>query len=600
MPGSGPDHSDDTDFANADRGLIARLQPGQVKDDNGRVVWDADAYAFLDGECPSTANPSLWRQARLCAKQGLFEVTEGIYQVRGLDLSNMTLVEGDQGVLVIDPLVSAEPARAGLRLYREHRGDRPVSGVIYSHSHADHFGGVGGVTDGTVPILAPAGFMQHAVAENVYAGPAMARRGLFHAGSHLETGPRGQIGVGLGQTSSFGTVTLIAPNRDITRTGQEEVVDGVRIVFQMTPGTEAPAEMNFYFPEHRALCMAENATHNLHNILTLRGAPVRDARIWSRYLDESVELFAHESDVLFASHHWPTWGTDNLVAFLRQQRDLYAYLHDQTLRLMNQGYVGTEIAEHLQMPPGLDGEWHTRGYFGSVSHNVKAIYQRYMGWFDGNPAHLWEHPPEEEARRYVECMGGVDEVVRKADGYRDHGDLRFAATLLNHAVFADPGHERARAALAGVYERLGFGAENGTWRNFYLQGAAELRRGKPDLPPNLGAGMAAALSVDQLFESLAIRVNGPKAWEEHFVIDWVFTDRDTTYRTTLSNGALTTREKPRRGEPDLTITLNKFRLLRLLAGKGTEGMGFSGDEGLLDRLLGLLDRPDPAFDIVTP
>ncbi|GAA1459343.1 MBL fold metallo-hydrolase [Nocardiopsis exhalans] len=600
MTGNGPDHSDDTDFANADRGLIARLEPGQVRDDSGRVVWDADAYDFLEGECPDSADPGLWRQSQLCSRQGLFEVTEGIYQIRGLDLSNMTLVEGDQGVLVIDPLISAEPARTGLELYRAHRGDRPVSGVIYSQSHVDHFGGVGGVTDGTVPILAPAGFMEHAVSENVYTGPAMARRGLFHTGSHLEAGPRGHIGVGLGLSRSSGTVTLIAPNRSITRTGQEEVVDGVRIVFQMTPGPEASTEMNFYFPEHRALCMAENATHNLHDILTLRGAPVRDARVWSRYLDESIALFANDSDVLFASHHWPTWGTDEIVAFLRQQRDLYAYLHDQTLRLINQGYVGMEIAEHLQLPPGLEREWHTRGYHGSVSHNVKAIYQRYMGWFDGNPAHLWEHPPEEAARRYVECMGGIDEVVRKADGYRDRGDLRFAATLLNHAVFTDPGHARARAALAGVYERLGFGSESATWRNFYLQGAAELRRGKPDLSPTLGTGMAAALSVDQLFESVAIRVNGPKAWEEYFVIDWVFTDMDTTYRTTLSNGALTTREKPRRGEPDLTITLNKFRLLRLLAGKGTEGMSFSGDEQLLDRLLGLLDQPDPTFDIVTP
>ncbi|MFE9242967.1 alkyl/aryl-sulfatase [Nocardiopsis sp. NPDC006938] len=600
MTGHGPDHSDDTDFANAERGLVARLSPGQVRDADGRVVWDADAYAFLQGECPDTANPSLWRQSQLCAKQGLFEVTEGIYQVRGLDLSNMTLVEGDQGVLVIDPLISAEPARAGLDLYREHRGNRAVSGVIYSHSHVDHFGGVGGVTDGTVPILAPVGFLENAVAENVHAGPAMARRNLFHTGSRLEVGPRGQIGVGLGQTRSMGTVTLIAPNREITRTGQEEVVDGVRIVFQMTPGTEAPTEMNFYFPDHRALCMAENVTHNLHNILTLRGAQVRDARVWSRYLDESVELFGYESDVLFASHHWPTWGTEKLVELLCQQRDMYAYLHDQTLRLMNRGWVGAEIAEQLRMPPGLEREWHTRGYYGSVNHNVKAIYQRYMGWFDGNPAHLWEHPPEEAALRYVECMGGVDEVLSRAAEFRDRGDLRFAATLLNHAVFAEPGDERAREALAGVYERLGFGSENGTWRNFYLQGAAELRQGRPDLPSNLGTGMAAALSVDQLFESLAIRVNGPRAWDERFAVDWVFTDLDTTYRTTLSNGALTTREKPRRGEPGLTVTLNKFRLLRLLAGKGTEGMAFAGDAELLDRLLGVLDRPDPSFDIVTP
>ncbi|MEC3894151.1 alkyl/aryl-sulfatase [Nocardiopsis sp. LDBS1602] len=598
--GSEPADPVTDDFADADRGLVARLEPGVVKDDRGRVVWDTGAYAFLEEECPDTANPSLWRQSRLCAKQGLYKVTEGIYQVRGLDLSNMTLVEGDQGVLVIDPLISAETARAGLDLYRSRRGDRPVSGVIYSHSHVDHFGGVGGVTEGNVPILAPKDFMENAVSENVYVGPAMARRGLFHTGARIPPGPRGQIGVGLGQAGSTGTVTLIAPNRAITRTGQEEVVDGVRIVFQMTPGTEAPAEMNFYFPEHRALCMAENATHNLHNLLTLRGALVRDARAWSGYLDESIELFAYDSDVLFASHHWPTWGTERLVSFLSLQRDLYAYLHDQTVRMMNQGLVGSEIAETLRMPPGLERSWHTRGYYGSVNHNVKAIYQRYMGWFDGNPAHLWPHPPEAAAVRYVECMGGVAEVVRKAGEYRDRGDLRFAATLLDHAVFSRPDDEEARLALADVYERLGFGAENGTWRNFYLQGAAELREGGQGASIPQVTGLTSALSVDQLFASLAIRVNGPRAWNEYFVIDWVFTDLDTIHRTTLSNGALTSREKPRRGEPDLTVTLNKFRLLRLLAGKGTEGMVFSGDEGLVDRLMGLLDEPDPTFNIVIP
>ncbi|MBR8744103.1 alkyl/aryl-sulfatase [Nocardiopsis sp. MG754419] len=588
------------DFADADRGLIARLDSGRIRDDQGRVVWDTDAYAFLDEDRPDTAHPGLWRQSRLCAEQGLYEVTEGIYQVRGLDLSNMTLVEGDQGVLVVDPLTSAETAHAGLGLYRSRRGDRPVSGVIYSHSHVDHFGGVGGVTDGNVPILAPKGFLEHAVSENVYAGPAMARRGVFHSGSQLRPGPRGRIGVGLGQAGSTGTVTLIAPNRDITRTGQEEVVDGVRIVFQMTPHTEAPAEMNFYFPEHRALCVAENATHNLHNLLSLRGALVRDARSWSRYLDESLELFGHDADVLFASHHWPTWDTDRIVAFLSAQRDLYAYLHDQTVRMMNQGLVGAEIAERFQMPPSLERKWHTRGYHGSVSHNVKAIYQRYMGWFDGNPAHLWQHPPEEAARRYVACMGGVDEVVRMADEYLADGDLRFAATLLDHAVFADPGHGRARAALAGVYERLGFGAENGTWRNYYLQGAAELRQGKRASAVDAGAGVTSALSVEQLFATLAIRIDGPKAWNEHFVIDWVFTDLDTVHRTTLSHGAFTSREKPRWGEPDLAVTLNKFRLLRLLAGKGTEGMSFAGDGTLVDRLMGLLEEPDPVFDVVTP
>lgn len=600
MNGRGPDPDDSEDIADATRGLIARLDPGQIKDARGRVVWDADAYAFLEEECPSTADPSLWLHARLCARQGLFEVTEGVYQIRGLDLSNMTLIEGATGVLVVDPLVAAETASAGLELYRDHRGDLPVTGVIYTHSHVDHFGGVGGVTRGEVPILAPKGFMEHAAAENVYAGPAMRRRGIFQTGTLLPVGPAGQIGFGLGQNTSKGTITLIAPNREIARTGQEEVVDGVRFVFQMTSGAEAPTEVNFYLPDRRALCMADNSVHTMHDILPLRGAPVRDARIWSRYLDEALDLFGHRSDVLFASHNWPTWGTDELITFLSEQRDMYAYLHDQTLRLLNQGLVGSEIAEQVELSPSLRRRWHTRGYHGSVSHNVKAVYQRYMGWFDGNPAHLWEHPPEEQARRYVACMGGVDEVVRKAKAYRDDGDLRFASTLLDHVVFTEPDHMGAREVLAEVYERLGHGAENGNWRNFYLQGAAELRRVAPTRAQGFGMGMTSALTVDQLFDAVAVRVNGPEAWDELFTIDWVFNDLDTTYRTTLSHGALTTRSRPRFGEPDLTVTLNKFRLLRLLAGKGTEGMEFSGDASLVDRLFGLLDEVDQDFDIVVP
>ena len=350
-----PPFEDRTDFEDADRGMIGALEPCVVKDADGRVVWNNDAFGFLRGECPDTANPSLWRQSQLCARHGLYEVADGVYQVRGLDLSNMTLVEGRRGVIVIDPLVSTETAAAALSLYRRHRGGRPVTGVIYTHSHVDHFGGVEGVVSDEVPILAPEGFLEHAVVENVYAGTAMLRRGVYHAGTSLEAGPRGLIGTGLGQTGSTGTVSLLPPTVDITHTGQEETLDGVRIVFQSTPDTEAPSEMNFLFPERRALCMAENATHNLHNILTLRGAVVRDARIWSRYLNEAITLFAADADVAFASHHWPTWGRDRIVRFLSQQRDLYAYLHDQTLRMLNQGWTGSEIAKRMQLPPRSSG-----------------------------------------------------------------------------------------------------------------------------------------------------------------------------------------------------------------------------------------------------
>ncbi len=593
--------SDRADFDDAERGLIGSLDPCVVKDASGRVVWDNDAFSFLAGECPDSASPSLWRQSQLCARQGLFEVTDGIYQVRGLDLSNMTIVEGDRGVIVIDPLISTETAAAALALYRAHRGDRPVTGVIYTHSHGDHFGGVRGVVTGDVPILAPAGFMGHAVEENVYAGGAMNRRAVYMYGAELPKSPVGQIGAGLGMTTSTGTVSLIPPTVDITRTGQRETVDGVLIEFQLTPGTEAPAEMNFLFPGRRALCMAENATHNLHNLLTLRGALVRDPRIWARYLTEAILLFGDRTDVAFASHHWPTWGHDRVIRLLSEQRDLYGYLHDQSLRLLNQGYTGMEIAEMMELPPALERAWHARGYYGSVSHNVKAIYQRYMGWFDGNPASLWKHPPEEAARRYVNCLGGADAVVAKAAEYTDAGDLRFAAELLNHAVFADPAHSGAREALAAIYDQLGYGAENGPWRNFYLMGALELRHGA--VPPSLSLlspDMIQALTVEQLFDSIAIRVNGPKAWSESLTIDWDFTDEGTRHRTALSNGVLVHWPDPQPGGADLTLTLTKPQLLALLAGQGPGDLASTGDPGVLPRLLGLLDTPDPGFAIVTP
>ena len=390
---------DVADFADADRGFLGAREPGVVQAADGRVVWESDSYAFLAGEAPTSVNPSLWRQSTLVAKQGLYEVVEGIYQVRGLDLSNMTIVEGDTGMIVIDPLICTETAAAALALYREHRGDRPVVAVIYTHSHIDHFGGVFGVTTqdevdaGQVQVIAPEGFTGHAVEENVYAGTAMARRAGYMYGAALARGPQGQVGAGLGQTTSTGEIGLIVPTHDITTTGQTHTVDGVEIEFQMAPGTEAPAEMHFYFPRYRALCMAENATHTLHNLLTLRGALVRDPHEWSKYLTEAIERFGARADVAFASHHWPTWGRERVVAYLSTQRDLYAYLHDQTLRLLNQGHTGAEIAELIELPPALTNAWSTHGYYGSVSHNVKAIYQRYMGWFDGNPARLWPHPP---------------------------------------------------------------------------------------------------------------------------------------------------------------------------------------------------------------
>jgi alkyl sulfatase BDS1-like metallo-beta-lactamase superfamily hydrolase len=598
---NGADFGDQSDFSDADRGFIGALQPMVVTAADGRVVWDMDSWGFLDGDCPKTVNPSLWRQARLTARHGLYEVADGVYQVRGFDISNMTLVESDHGVIVIDPLVSAETAAAAIALYRRHRGDRAVTAVIYSHSHLDHFGGVLGVVgaDTDVPIVAPEHFLEHAVSENVYAGAAMLRRGYYYGALRMPRGAVGTVGMGLGPGASQGTVGLIAPTIDITRTGQEEVLDGIRVVFQLTPATEAPAEMNFYFRDQRVLCMAENATHNLHNLLTLRGAQVRDPRIWSRYLTEAIEMFARQSDVAFSSHHWPTWGTGEIVSYLAQQRDLYAYLHDQTLRLVNQGYTGAEVAEMIEMPPELDRAWHTHGYYGSVSHNVKAIYQRYLGWYDGNPAHLWQHPPEAAGARYVAAIGGADATVAKAREFAEQGDLRFAAELASHAVFADPDHQGARELLASALELLGYGAENATWRNCYLTGAQELRR--PIEHTGLdSAGLAPAMTITQLFDSVAIRVNGPKACSEHLSIGWHFTDAHENYRMELSNGALFHHPTTENQAADLTVTLTRPQLLGLLATGKPDGAALSGDASVLQRLMSLTDNPDPDFAVVTP
>ena len=602
--------NDTSDFADAGRGFLGALEPCVITAADGRVVWDNDAYGFLEGQTPSSVHPSLWRQSQLCAQQGLYEVVEGIYQVRGLDLSNITFVEGDTGIIVIDPLISTETAAAALALYRRHRGDRAVTAVIYTHSHVDHFGGVLGVTtqadadSGRVAVLAPEGFIGHAVQENVYAGTAMTRRASYMYGTLLDRGPRGQVGCGLGQNTSTGEIAVIVPTVDITTTGETHTIDGVEIEFQMAPGTEAPAEMHFYFPRFRALCMAENATHNLHNLLTLRGALVRDPRAWAGYLTEAIDSFADRTDVVFASHHWPTWGRDRIVEYLSLQRDLYAYLHDQTLRQLNQGYTGIEIAENFAMPPALEKAWHTRGYYGSVSHNVKAVYQRYMGWFDGNPGRLWQHPPEAAGPRYVAAMGGMDRVVAIAREAFDTGDFRWAATLLDHAIFTDENHAGARELYADTLEQLGYGAECATWRNFFLSGATELRDGNFGTPvTTTSATMLSQLTPEQMFDILALSVNGPRAWDLSLAFDVSFADLGSNYRLTLRNGVLVYRKRP--ADPQsATATVELAAKMRLMAAAmgdlSSPGLTISGDTGAVQALVAVLDRPDPSFNIVTP
>jgi len=604
---------DRQDFDDATRGLLGRSDERVITGRGGRVVWDLDAYSFLDADTPETAHPALWRQGQLLVQDGLFEVVPGIFQVRGYDLSVISFVEGETGTIVIDPLISRETAAAAWALYREHRGDRPVVAMIYTHSHIDHFGGVKGIIDeddvaNGVPVIAPEHFMEHAVSENVFAGIAMGRRAGYMYGAALPKGPAGQIGAGLGQTTSLGQPTLIPPTVDITHTGQELTIDGVRIVFQMTPGTEAPAEMNFYFPDRRALCTAENTSHTLHNILTIRGAQVRDARAWAAYLTETIELWGDDLEVVFASHHWPTWGRERAVEFLSMQRDMYAYLHDQTLRMMNQGYVGSEIAEQLEVPPALAAQWHTHGYYGSVSHNVKAVYQRYMGWYEADPARLWKHPPEAAGRRYVDAMGGPDAAIAVARRAYEDGDHRWACEVLDHVIFA--GHESADALelQAEVFEQLGFGCENGTWRNAFLSGAYELRHGRFGTPTTADApDIVGALSMDQVFGAIAVRVDGPRAWDEHVVISWVVTDVGRTYVTELRNGVFTPRVADAPAPGGTTLTLTRLhaiglvtRTLDLAAALADGSVTIEGDHDALARLVGVLAPVDPDFAIVTP
>jgi alkyl sulfatase BDS1-like metallo-beta-lactamase superfamily hydrolase len=466
------------------------------------------------------------------------------------------------------------------------------------------------VDAGKVAILAPDGFLEHAVAENVYTGVAMSRRAAYMYGAALDRRENGQIGAGLGQTVSTGEVTLIAPTDTITTTGDTRTIDGVLMEFQMAPDTEAPSEMLIYFPQHKALCAAEDATHTFHNLLTLRGAVVRDPHGWAKYLTETIGLFGGRAEVIFASHHWPIWGADRLVEFLTLQRDLYAYVHDQTIRMLNQGYTGPEIAETLTLPPALAQAWSTRGYYGSVSHNVKAIYQRYLGWFDGNPAHLWEHVPTERAKRYVDLLGGVAPTVATAQTAFDGGDLRWAAELLNHAVFAVPDNAPARNLLADTYEQLGYGAENGPWRNFFLSGMTELRRGNFGTPTAAASpDVIAQLTPEMLFDSLAVRINGPAAWDVRVAIDVVVRDSTATttqYRLWLSNGALVYTTAAQAGEAEVRITATSRALTALAVcgldpGKLEEaGVVVEGDGRALERLGALLEPGDPNFNIVTP
>jgi alkyl sulfatase BDS1-like metallo-beta-lactamase superfamily hydrolase len=607
--------SDTRDFEEASRGFLGTLENARITSAQGRVVWSLEPYGFLSEEkAPPTVDPSLWRQSRLNMNHGLFEVVPGVYQVRGLDIANMTLIEGERGVIVVDTLTSIEGARAAMELYFQHRGKRVVAAVIFTHTHTDHWGGARGVLDGAalaggVPIIAPNLFMEHAVSENIIAGPAMLRRAQYQFGPFLPRGSRGQVDCGLGKSMAAGSVALLRPTDLIMATGDKRSIDGLEFEFQMAPNSEAPAEMHFFVPRYKLLNLAENCTHNFHNLLPFRGADVRDALAWSKYLGEALQMWSGKADAMCGQHHWPVWGVERIDTMIRQQRDLYKFAHDQTIRLMNHGLTATEIAETIKLPASLDGAWHARGYYGHIRHNVKAIYQKYLGWYDANPVHLDPLPPVESGKKYVEYMGGAEAILARAARDFEKGEFRFVAQAVSHLVFAEPDNQAARALLADSFEQLGYAAESATWRNAYLFGAQELRQGMPKAPPRppMPRETLAALRTEQLWDVLGVRLNGPKAEGKHIVLNWRFTDTNETFVLNLENCALTFAAGAQAATADASFTLARGALDEVIAKQTTfpeavtsGKIKFTGDPMRLGELMALMDEFPRMFEIVEP
>ncbi|MBR0694407.1 alkyl/aryl-sulfatase [Bradyrhizobium lablabi] len=607
--------SDTRDFDDAARGFLGTIENARITSAQGRVVWSLEPYGFLsEKQAPPTVDPSLWRQSRLNMHHGLFEVVPGVYQVRGLDIANMTLIEGDKGVIVVDTLTSIEGARAAIELYFRHRGKRPVVAVIFTHTHTDHWGGARGVIDDDmlsrgVPIIAPNFFMEHAVSENIIAGPAMLRRAQYQFGPFLAKGVRGHVDCGLGKTMAAGAVALLRPTDLIISTGDKRIIDGVEFEFQMAPNSEAPAEMHFFIPRYRLLNLAENCTHNFHNLLPFRGADVRDALAWSKYLGEALQMWGGKAEAMCGQHHWPVWGKERIDTMIREQRDLYKYAHDQTIRLMNHGLTAAEIAETIRLPQSLAGAWHGRGYYGHIRHNVKAIYQKYLGWYDANPVNLDPLPPVESGKKYVEYMGGAEAILERAHGDFAKGEFRFVAQALSHLVFADPDNRAARALLADTFEQLGYAAESSTWRNAYLFGAQELRQGMPKAPPRspMPRETLAALRTEQLFDVLGVRLNGPKAEGKRIVLNWHLTDTGETFVLNLENSALTYVAGAQATDAQAGFTLPRSVLDEVIAKLTTfpEAVGagrieVSGDAAWFGELMLLMDEFPRMFEIVEP
>jgi alkyl sulfatase BDS1-like metallo-beta-lactamase superfamily hydrolase len=609
--------ADTADFEAAKCGLIATVPEGIVRTGGGTVLWNLGEYAFIDGElAPDTVNPSLWRMARLNLANGLFKVTDRLYQLRGFDIANLTVIEGDSGLILIDPLTTAEVARAALELYYAHRPRKPVVAVIYTHSHIDHYGGVRGIVDevdvkaGKVKVIAPAGFMEAISGENVLAGAPMSRRAQFQFGTMLPRGARGQVDAGLGKSVARGTPGLIAPTQSIVKPVETHVIDGIEIVFQLAPETEAPAEMHMFYPQLGVLNMAENACPLLHNFIPLRGAVARDPRIWAKYIGDAIAMYGAKTKVLIGQHHWPTWDNAKIIDYLEAQRDLYKHIHDQTLRYMNRGWRPAEIAEVIDLPPGLAERWAVRGYYGSVSHNVKAVYQRYLSWYDANPCNLHPLPPAPAARKFVEYMGGAAAVIERARADFARGEFRWVAQVMKEVVYAEPDNNEARALCADALEQMGYQAESATWRNAFLYGAQELRHGVFQMPvrPGMGADTLAGLTSDVFFDLMAIRLDARKAAGQSLVVNWRFTDRNETLVLTLKHSTLTHRMGEIAANADVSVTTTRatmdaivMRKLTIPDALASGALQLQGEIPKLGALFGMMDPPaGMMFEILTP
>jgi alkyl sulfatase BDS1-like metallo-beta-lactamase superfamily hydrolase len=609
---AGRDLSDSASFADAKRGFIA-APTGQVLDTAGKVIWDFDGYAFVKGAAPATVNPSLWRQALLNNQTGLFKVSEGIYQLRGFDLANITLIEGKTGWIVVDTLTARETATAAMAFARKHLGDKPVSAVIFTHSHVDHFGGALGVIPAEeaatrkVPVIAPVGFMEEATSENIMMGVAMARRSMYMYGGRLPRDAKGSVDTGLGKAVAYGRVGILPPTIVVDQPHQELLVDGLRFIFHNVPGSEAPAEFVFYIPERKAFGGAEMLSHTLHNLYTLRGAKVRDALKWADYIDQSL-AYAADAEVVFNQHHWPVWGQERIREFMVKQRDTYKFIHDQTVRQMNAGLTAPEIAETMKLPKSLDDYLNAHGYYGTVRHNVKAVYQHYLGWFDAHPSNLDALPPVEAGKRYVTLAGGIDKLVAAAQTAFDAGDYRWAAEMLKHAVYAEPKNKAASELLARCFEQLGYVAESAPWRNFYLTGAYELRNGVPEkgITIDIMLDMLKHTPIERFLERMAASIDGAKAADAQLKINLVFSDLRESYVLQIENAVLHFRKAAPDKDANATLTLTKAFFLQMMAGQAgakdlllSDQTKIEGSKIDLGRFFSMIEKAPGTFPIVT-